>query len=297
MRRSLVLLDGVFASRIKKMRAFNRAIVKDTVNILKEGIYSDSHGAMVVVFNLVDNCVRNSELFTPDYPWPSHEEKRNRYETKIECVLNTTLEASKRESAVCSKVCALVFASARKPGGGYDIGTQAQEESIARASGLVLSQRAHMGYYRANEAEDKNRLGIFTDHLIYSPQCPVFKDDKGLLLDKPYLVDFITCPAVHAGITRVRLRETADPLIFMLMRQRLAKVFSCAQMKDPDCLLLGAMGCGVFQHNPVIVARWFRELLSGPFQGVFPRVVFAVPEPAMLAVFQRTFAPGARHWG
>ena len=41
---------------------------------------------------------------------------------------------------------------------------------------------------------------LYTDHMIYSPDVPVFRDDEDRLLDRPYPVSFVTAPAVNAGV-------------------------------------------------------------------------------------------------
>src|SRR6185437_10556724 len=97
------------------------------------------------------------------------------------------------------RVLALNFASARHPGGGFLKGSQAQEESLARASGLYACIAPLRGMYDANH---RFRSCLYTDHLIYSPDVPVFRADNDSLLDHPYPVSFVTAPAVNAGAVR-----------------------------------------------------------------------------------------------
>ena len=67
-------------------------------------------------------------------------------------------------------VAALNFASAAVPGGGFQWGALAQEESIARSSGLfhALDGRAMYAYHCAR------RDPMYSDYVIYSRTCRSF---------------------------------------------------------------------------------------------------------------------------
>lgn len=83
-----------------------------------------------------------------------------------------TLEAALRLSAESaageeSNVAALVFASAKNPGGGYLKGSMAQEESLAVASGLALCQQGQ-SMYGINKKN--NRQAVYNDMGLYSPK-------------------------------------------------------------------------------------------------------------------------------
>jgi uncharacterized protein (TIGR02452 family) len=171
-------------------------------------------------------------------------------------------------------VACLNFASAKNPGGGFLRGSQAQEESLARSSGLYACISRMNGYYAANRSCG---TALYTDHIIYSPRVPVFRDDAGGLLDEPYLVSFITAPAVNAGA--VRKNEPARvPEILPVMRRRAEHVLKVALAHGDRHLILGAWGCGVFQNDPADIAHVFGALLleSDDFRDNFCSVVFAV---------------------
>jgi uncharacterized protein (TIGR02452 family) len=85
---------------------------------------------------------------------------------------------------------ALNFASATSPGGGFLSGARAQEECLARCSGLYacLADNPMYGFHRAR------RDALYSDYAVYSPDVPVFRseDPAGTLLDEPWLCSFIT---------------------------------------------------------------------------------------------------------
>jgi uncharacterized protein (TIGR02452 family) len=47
------------------------------------------------------------------------------------------------------------------------------------------------------EANQRHSSCLYTDHLIYSPDVPVFRDDDDKLLERPYLLSFVTALAVR----------------------------------------------------------------------------------------------------
>jgi uncharacterized protein (TIGR02452 family) len=186
------------------------------------------------------------------------------------------------------RVVALNFAAARHPGGGWLTGARAQEESLARASGLVACIADDPMYARHAQMQD----ALSTSRAIYAPDVPVFRDDDGRLLDAPYLLSFISAPAVNAGVVLERDRSRRAE-ITAAMRERVSRVLAIAATHGHDALILGAWGCGVFKNEPAAVASVFAAALRGPFRGVFMTIVFAVldtsPERRCIGPFERVF--------
>src|SRR5262249_53317890 len=144
--------------------------------------------------------------------------------------------------------------SAKYPGGGFLGGARAQEESLARSSGLYPCIAQMRGMYEANK-----QFGscLYTDHMIYSPRVPVFRDDEGGLLAQPYAVSFLTAPAVNAGAVKEHERALVEPTMFA----RMEKLLSVAVVRRQHTLVLGAWGCGVFKNDTARVAQAFRRHL------------------------------------
>jgi uncharacterized protein (TIGR02452 family) len=168
----------------------------------------------------------------------------------------------------------LNYASARNPGGGFLSGSQAQEESLARSSGLYpcIAQMTEM-------YEHNRRLAtcLYSDYMVYSPAVPVFRQDDGRLLENPYKAAFITAPAVNARAVRANERDRVN-LLRPTMQARLNRLLWVAAEHQHLTLILGAWGCGVFDNDPQMVATLFAHALSegGPFSGYFKHIVFAV---------------------
>jgi uncharacterized protein (TIGR02452 family) len=141
-------------------------------------------------------------------------------------------------------------------------------------------------YHRAG------RDTMYSNYAIYSPGVPIIRDDDGGLLEEPVSCAFITAPAVNAGVVLERDPSRRGEIRFT-MAARIAKVLAIAAVKGHDAVVLGAWGCGVFRNDPQEIAELFQDALTGPYRGVFSRIVFAIMhrsrEQSPLGVFQRVF--------
>ncbi len=213
----------------------------------------------------------------------------------LEVTAETTLAAMARlaADADAAGLAALNFASARRPGGGWDTGARAQEESIARGSALVASLMRCPEYYAANRAHPHL---FYTEHAIWSPAVPCFMDDDGDLLAAPYRAGIITMPAPNIGAMRP---SEADLLALPgVWRRRIACVLALAIAHGVRRIVLGAWGCGAFRNDPLLVARWFREVLAEPgWMNGFQGITFAIHDSARgqpcLRAFRGAFAEEA----
>ena len=166
---------------------------------------------------------------------------------------------------------ARIYASARNPGGGFINGAKAQEEDLARCSGLYPCLLQQPDYYEAN----RNCASlIYTERIIYSPQVPWFRTRSRNLLDYFFLASVITAPAPNAGQV-LRRDPQASARIESALRRRTGYVLAVARDRGHRSLLLGGWGCGVFCNDPSMVADAFGQWLAAPeFQGCFDRVIF-----------------------
>lgn len=169
----------------------------------------------------------------------------------------------------------LNFASAKNPAGGFLKGSNAQEESLARASALYPCTKQMNEMYEANRNYDS---GLYLNYMIYSPFVPVFRAEKGQLLNKPYFISIITAPAVNAGVVKSRESKKNIDKIAEVMLFRIKKILSLALIHQIEALVLGAFGCGVFKNDPEEVASYFKKIVleDKRFKNIFKKIVFAV---------------------
>ncbi|GAA3485220.1 TIGR02452 family protein [Streptomyces yanii] len=280
------------------MSARLRAIARETETIVEEGRYRTPAGREVSIARALAAALSGTRLYGPG-PVPVAVLDSDRA-TVVEVTGESSLQAARRMTGEGpGKVAVLNFASARNPGGGYLNGAQAQEEALCRSSALYATLLRAPDHYAHHRAE---RSAFYTDRVIHSPGVPVFRDDRGRLLDIPFTVGFLTSPAPNAGVIRSRTPEEA-PRIPAALASRAERVLEVAAVRGYRRLVLGAWGCGVFRNDPAQVARAFRELLTdgGRFAGHFEQIVFGIldrgPESATRTAFARAFEQAVRPSG
>ena len=258
-------------------RSQRAEIARRTVDILKRGEYSTGNRSVSIADDL-QAAVDGTVHYDPDTLQSLIDDLQpsNRYDSTEFQVTNCTTLAAANElvASDTGETLCLNFASAKNPGGGFLNGSQAQEECLARASGLFACIEPVREYYDVNR---NCGTSLYTHHMIYSPRVPVIRDDADELLDVPYCVSFITAPAVNAGALLKNEPQKAD-LIEPTMRERIERLLAVAVRHNVANLVLGAWGCGVFRNDPAEVARWFYEPLAedARFSSAFGKVVFAV---------------------
>jgi uncharacterized protein (TIGR02452 family) len=276
-------------------------VAKETLDIIARGSYVAPSGKTVSVRAQVDAAVHRTMLYRPadlDALLAARPPRSAAAgSAHIEITPETTAQAARRliEVERIFGVVALDFASAKNPGGGFIGGAKAQEEDLARCSALYSCQLTQRGYYDANRADASM---LYTDHIIYSPEVPFFRNDDLDLLETPFLVSIITAPAPNAGEAE-RNGRSEGRAVRSVLEARARKVLAVAAAHGHRCLVLGAWGCGVFRNDPRAVANAFALGLEDPvFAGAFDRAVFAIWErneerPTLRAFEERLARPAS----
>jgi uncharacterized protein (TIGR02452 family) len=266
----------------ERLRAIAAEIAAETVAIVRQGGYRLPSGAWVEVD--VSAAVAGTRLYLPGEPLPDRAEGDR--VPLVEVTTESTLAAARR---IGGDVALLVFASARNPGGGFRTGARAQEEDIARASGLHACLAAVPDFYAHHRAEPDLR---YSDRVIYSPAVPVFRTDVGGLVECPYHAAMLTAAAPNLGALRHNQPEHVATVPAVL-RGRALRVLQVAAAHGHRRLVLGAWGCGVFGNDPAVVADAFRTALDRV--PAFDHVTFAVLDRAPGSPTHRVFAENLIH--
>ncbi|GAA2624181.1 MULTISPECIES: TIGR02452 family protein [Streptomyces] len=270
-----------------------REIARENAEILAAGGYRTRSGRQVPLAAALAEAKAGTRIYGPNLIIPGGKVPSGGAATLVEVTGESTTVAARRLATATPEhpdpapVAALNFASARNPGGGYVRGAKAQEEALCRASALYETLLEAPEYYEVHRAE---RSTFYTDRVIHSPGVPVFRDDRGGLLETPFRVGFLTSPAPNAGTIRRQEPERTAEIPAALSR-RAERVLEVAVLHGYRQLVLGAWGCGVFRNDPAQVAEAFRGLLADRFAGVFERVVFGIldRDPTTREAFDRAF--------
>jgi uncharacterized protein (TIGR02452 family) len=262
-------------------RAIRAALAQSTLSILEQGHYLLPDGRTINLADDIQQCVTATRVFQPQELRALVTQALSRSATTppvtLEIENETTLAGIARLLRYPGEpVAALNFASARNPGGGFLSGAQAQEESLARSSALHASLVRAPDFYEPHRSDSSL---LYSDRLILSPRCPVFRNDAGALLDNVHHVTFISGAAPNAGA--LRSRQPGDlHLIPDTFRRRIENVLALAIWHGCGRIVLGAWGCGVFRNDPELVARTFMQLLRTDWAGQLSRVRFSVLDPS-----------------
>jgi uncharacterized protein (TIGR02452 family) len=210
------------------------------------------------------------------------------HETTIVVTEETTAAAARR---LGDDVALLNFASARNVGGGFLNGARAQEEDLCRKSALYPCIERARAYYDANRREPS---ALYTDHMIWSPHVPFFRDEDLALVSNPTVAAVLTAPAPNAGALR---KDDERRLLRETFVRRIDRALTVFAKHGHTRIVLGAWGCGAFGLDPEMMAGIFREALLGTYRGVFDEIVFAItdwsPDERFIGPFRRAFSDPA----
>lgn len=273
-------------------RATNPA-ARQILKICDDGQYEAPSGALVSIEQELKKSKAGARLYAPEELEALRGTARERTprSTSIEVIDATTQQAAQRLAAE-ERVVVLNYASARNPGGGFLGGAKAQEEELCRCSCLYPTLLTQPRYYEHNREQ---QTLLYSDFLIYSPSVPFIRlATNEPFLERPFVVAVITAPAPNAGALARNEPHAAGELPSTFER-RWANVLAVAEDNHARALVLGAWGCGAFGNDPTLVATTARTVLgSVRFDGVFERVVFAIPGTGKrslgnLEAFRRVF--------
>lgn len=240
----------------------NKAILNDTLRIIEDGYYTKDEQLIMLKYSTEES--QESIVILPDEVKQIYNkcfDKGNKYSSdcnsKCFNLDSFSLGIKTKKDYNSNRVLVLNFANPINPGGGVRIGAKAQEEDLCRRSTLLyaLESKAASKYYNYN----KSRRNLNNSNTIMlHPNVEVFKNEAGILLEKPEQIAVVTCAAPIATSFKDLESKKQYEKIFYL---RILSLLICAAFYEYDYLILGAWGCGAFGNNPKTVAELFRKAI------------------------------------
>ncbi len=213
--------------------------------------------------------------------------QRKRYTTTVTDVYNTDVVtcayAAYRRCEANDKICILDFASYTHPGGGFERGAMAQEESLCGSSALfpVLYNFRKIYDDRRNKDPKNKYANAYQDDFFYTVGMPFWLGSKR----QECFIDVM----VMAAPNRSALPKDADSeVVDHMLRNRMKKIFLYPAMQGCSILILGAFGCGVFKNDPAMVAKEWHHLTE-KYDGLYSKVIHPVTDKQMYDTFRREY--------
>jgi len=135
---------------------------------------------------------------------------------------------------------------------------------------------------RRSASIESDGSGLHDHAMLYSPGIIVFKDERGRRI-APVSIDVVSSVPVNADTVRAKFDVVGSELaqgVRVVMKERMARILRLFEERGDRKLVLGAFGVGQFCNSPDMIGEIWADLLlarGAKFQGVFHKVVFAVP--------------------
>ena len=241
------------------------------------------------------------------------------HDTKTGCINADCVDVARQLMEHGYNPAILNLASAGRPGGGYDMGYGAQEETLCQSSTLSLSLYQFADPRKLKCVRDcgvpHKQIGYPLDTNfggIYTPGVTFFRNNKRkyfTIKDDPFRCDVITVAALSFNgrndfARAMELMYKANdggftPAGAEVMRNKIRTIFRMGVEHGKDALVLGAFGCGAYKLPCDAVAALFRQVMDEPeFAGKFRLLVFAILESTRKPNgLDGKFAPFYREFG
>lgn len=215
----------------------------------------------------INNCVENTRVYTG--PLNTIFGEANSENVTMELVRADTVSALFDHVNRDGRTALLNFASYKHPGGGFMVGSRAQEESLCHESFLYNVLKEFENTYYETNRKDMNR-GLYRDRALYSPGIVFERDGKAKRCD------VVTCAAPNFSVAEKFVSRGQNNTC---LRERVRFILEIAKKENVDTFIVGAFGCGVFRQDPRALAICFKEEAPNVFSDAKIHLVFAVIPP------------------
>lgn len=215
----------------------------------------------------IHRCVKNTKVYTG--PFDANGVVGASDNISMTLVRSDTVSALFDCVEDDGRIALLNFASYKHPGGGFMVGSRAQEESLCHESFLYNVLSEFEGSYYEKNRKDLNH-GLYRDRALYSPG--VFFERGGMVRK----CDVVTCAAPNFSVAEKFVSRGQNNTC---LRHRVRFILEIAKKENVDTFIVGAFGCGVFRQDPRALAICFKEEAPKVFVDRKVNLVFAVIPP------------------
>lgn len=175
--------------------------------------------------------------------------------------------------------CALVFGSAKNPGGGVLNGAVAQEEELAMKTTWYFHVK------NLNDFYDKKQTALNSDDILFIDEAYLLYDEFYNELEEPKKIKLIGAAAPNLKGLKEQEGQVDEIKVYGALKKRIILLIQWAEKQKIQNLILGAWGCGVFGLEPRKVANIFREVIeNNSFSG---KILFSIADKEMCEIFNQ----------
>lgn len=264
------------AKKKRNTRPVRAKVWVSTRDIVNAGSYTCANGVLVNL-PLNPNIISETKFYKREIPKLA---ANRRYNTVYNVHNGDCLAFARslHDNDSTDDLCILNLASSSNPGGGVVGGAGAQEEYLFRCSDYFRSLFQYKDYctqYGILRAADSYPLD-YNFGGVFSHGVTIFRDTEATgyaLVDTPWHVNFVAAAVARLEAPYPQIPAHILPMVENTIRTILRIAYTNGQRR----LVLGAIGCGAFNHPPKHMAQVFKQILHDPeFDGIFKEVHFAI---------------------
>lgn len=188
--------------------------------------------------------------------------------------LADTVSAILSERAENKKTLALIFASAKNPGGGVRRGAKAQEEMFCAVTSVLPLLESEKGFYEDNK---RTKLKTYLDDALLAKDVSIYFDRYGNRIKNEH------CDALFYPSPNRDLCNENEAKFSLLKRMKNILDIS----REYDSLVLGEWGTGVFGNKKENVANLFLESIQK--YGEDRNIIFTSYEEKNIDLYRKIF--------
>lgn len=216
----------------------------------------------------ITECVSNTKVYSGAFCEP--EKTINKDNVTMRIFEGDSVSALMALDEAGKKTAVLNYASYKHPGGGFVVGSRAQEESLCHESFLYNVLKEFDGTYYEENRSDLNK-GLYRDRALYSPDIVFLREINGN--SKEVKCDVVTCASPNFSVAEKFVSRGVNNTC---LRNRVRFILEIAKKEKVDRFIVGSWGCGVFKQDPRAVAKCFEEESQKVFGDAKIELVFAV---------------------